>query len=251
MNRKQLTLFFSLLLIYILCIFLSYALFMDQLTAMVQAPLPDTGLSNPMIGLVNAGIGFLLYGLVGLLGYWFARKLALPGIIAEHGTWSSWLLRPAALGIICGIALLIGDLLFAPMNGLGRFPHPPFPLSILASLSAGIGEEILFRGFVFGLWGFLLKLALRRFVARNTILWLANLIAALAFGAGHLGTVMLLTKANALTDLSTILLVEVFLLNGIVALVAGKVYMKAGLVGAIGVHFWADIIWHVLWGLTA
>ena len=121
----------------------------------------------------------------------------------------------------------------------------------MASLSAGIGEEIIFRGFVFGLWGFLLNLALRRFVGRNTILWLANLIAALAFGAGHLGTAMLLTKANALTDLSPILLVEVFLLNGIVALVAGKAYMKSGLIGAIGVHFWADIIWHVLWGLTA
>ena len=32
---------------------------------------------------------------------------------------------------------------------------------------------------------------------------------------------------------------------------AGERYMKDGLVAAAGVHFWADIIWHVVWPLLA
>ena len=141
-------------------------------------------------------------------------------------------------------------LFFAPINALGRFPHPPFPVSILASLSAGIGEEIVFRGFVFGLWGLLLNGLLKRLNGRNAALWIANVIAALAFGAGHLGTLFVLTGAASLAELSPVLLIEMFLLNGIVGLVAGQRYMKDGLVAAAGVHFWTDVVFHVLWGLV-
>jgi membrane protease YdiL (CAAX protease family) len=155
------------------------------------------------------------------------------------------------LGVLCGLALITGDLIFAPINDFGRFPHPEFPLSVLASLSAGIGEEIVFRGFIFGLWGLILNWALGRFIGRTAILWIANIIAALAFGAGHLGTALALTGAATPADLNPVLLVEIFLLNGIVALVAGQQYIKTGLVAAIGVHFWTDVVWHVLWGLLS
>lgn len=116
-------------------------------------------------------------------------------------------------------------------------------------MSAGIGEEIIFRSFVFGLWGFILNRALRRFNGRKIALWIANIIAALASGAGHLGTVIVLTGAKSLSDLNPILLVEVFLINGVIGLIAGQRYMKDGLVAAAGVHFWADIVWHGVWGL--
>jgi membrane protease YdiL (CAAX protease family) len=138
--------------------------------------------------------------------------------------------------------------LFAPINGFGRFVHPPFPLSILASTTAGIGEEILFRGFVFGLWGFIVNWLLKRFHGRTTALWIANIIAALAFGAGHLPALFFLTGASSPADLNPVLLAEVFLLNGVIGLVAGERYMKDGLIAAAGVHFWTDIVFHVLWG---
>jgi hypothetical protein len=38
-------------------------------------------------------------------------------------------------------------------------------------------------------------------------------------------------------------------LNGLVGLVAGERYMRDGLVAAAGVHFWADVVWHVVWPL--
>jgi membrane protease YdiL (CAAX protease family) len=249
MHRKQLIVFFVLLLAHVLSVFVTYAFFLDELAAFIGVPAPDMGISGPVLGLEVAGVILVFYGIFGLVGYWFARKLDLPGIFSADGNWRRWLLIPFLLGLACGVALVLGDLLFAPINGLGRFVHPPFPTSILASLSAGIGEEIVFRGFVFGLWGLILNWLLKRFRGRSLALWIANLIAALAFGAGHLPAILALTGATSPAELSPILLAEMFLLNGIVGLVAGERYMKDGLVAAAGVHFWTDVVFHVMWGL--
>ncbi len=251
MHRKQLTVFFIMLYAYALCVFVTYTFFANQLAESAGTPMPDMGVSPAALGLENAGIVLVGYGLLGLAGYWLARKVGLPGIFSEDGNWKRWFAIPLGLGAACAVLFILGDILFAPINGFGRFPHPAFPLSIIASLSAGIGEEILFRGLVFGLWAFILTWVLRRFKGRTAALWIANILAALAFGAGHLGTVFVLTGAKRLVDLNPILLVEVFLLNGIVGLVAGQRYMKDGLVAAFGVHFWSDMVWHVLWGLVS
>jgi hypothetical protein len=249
MNRKQLTLYFILLAVYAFIAFATYAFFIDELAASAGVPMPDMGVSNAVLGLANVGIILVAYGLLGLAGYWFARNLGLPGIFSEDGNWKRWFVIPLLLGLVCGVLVIMGDLIFASINGFGRMAHPPFPLSILASLSAGIGEEILFRGFVFGLWGFLLNWLLKRFNGRTLALWIANGIAALAFGAGHLGTMMFLTGASSPAELNPVLLVEMFLLNGVIGLIAGQRYMKDGLVAAVGVHFWTDVVFHVLYGL--
>jgi membrane protease YdiL (CAAX protease family) len=250
-DRKQLTILLILLVIDALSAFLTYTFFADQLAAAVGVPMPDLGVPPSVLGLANAAIVLVVYGLLGLGGYWFARKLGLPGIFSENGNWRGWFFIPLGLGLACGALLVVGDLLFAPINGFGRLVHPGFPVSILASLSAGIGEEIAFRGFVLGLWGLILNWAFRRFNGRTAALWLANLIAALAFGAGHLGTILALTGETSLSSLSPFLLLEVFLLNGVIGLIAGQRYMKDGLVAASGVHFWADVVFHVIWGLAA
>ena len=249
MNRKQFTVLLSLLAVYALCIFVTYAFFAEAMAASVGVPLPDMGVPASVLGLANAGIYFVLYGLLGLAGFWFARKLELPGIFSEDGNWRRWFVIPLMLGLVCGVVLTIGDLLFAPINGLGRFIHPPFPVSILASITAGIGEEIMFRGFVFGLWGFLFNWLFKRFNGRTAALWIANVIAALAFGAGHLPSLFFLAGASSFAELNPVILIEIFLLNGVVGLIAGERYMKDGLVAAAGVHFWTDIVFHVIWGL--
>jgi hypothetical protein len=249
MNRKQLSVFFIMLIAYTISAFVTYTFFLDQLAETAGIPIPDMGVPSYVLGLINAGVVLVVYGLLGLAGYWFAQKLGLPGIYSEDGNWRRWVVIPLGLGFVCGLVIIAGDLVFAPINGFGHFPHPPFPLSVLASLSAGIGEEIMFRGFVFGLWGFILNWLLKRFNGQTAALWVANVIAALAFGAGHLGTVMLLTGAASLAELNPVLLIEVFLLNGVGGIVAGQRYMKDGFVAAAGVHFWTDVFWHVLWGM--
>lgn len=249
MHRKQLTVFLILLVAYALSTFIGYAFFFEQMTSVNGITPPATGIPPLTLGLASAGIVFVLYGLFGLAGYWFARRLGLPGIYSEDGNWRHWVGIPLGLGLLCGILLTLGDILFAPFNSLGRFPHPGFPASIFASLGAGIGEEIAFRVFVFGLWALILNWVLSRFQGRTAALWTANVIAALAFGASHLGLIFLLTGAKTITEVNPVLLAEVFLLNGAVGLVAGQRYMKDGLVAASGVHFWTDVVFHVCWGL--
>ena len=99
------------------------------------------------------------------------------------------------------------------------------------------------------MWGLLLNWLFGRFNRRSLVLWVANVIAALAFGAGHLGTLLFLTGASSPAELNPILLAEVFILNGLIGLVAGERYKKDGLIAAAGVHFWTDVVFHVLWGL--
>jgi hypothetical protein len=250
MHRKQLAVFSVLLLLTALSAFVIYTFFTEELAASVGVPMPDLGVPDSVLGFANAGISLLQSGILGLLGYWFARKLGLPGIYSENGNWGRWFFIPLVLGLICGILLIIGDLLFAPINGFGRFVHPVFPISIPASISAGISEEITFRGFIFGLWGLILNWLFKRSDGRRAALRIANMLAALAFGAGHLGTLLFLTGENSPAGVTPILLIEVFLLNGILGLVAGDRYMKDGLVAAAGVHFWSDVVFHVLWGLA-
>lgn len=249
MKSNQLLVLFILLVVYALAAFLSYAFFIDQLAAVTGAPLPDLGVSNAVLGLANAGIILVGYGAVGLAGRWFARKLDWPGIYRESGSWREWFLVPLLLGAGCGLALVLGDLIFAPINDLGSFPHPAFPASLLASISAGIGEEIVFRGFVLGLWAWLLTWALKRFNGQEAAFWIANLVAALAFGAGHLPGLMYLLNLSSPGALPPVLLAEILLLNGLVGIAAGLQYRRSGLVAAAGVHFWTDIVWHVLWGV--
>lgn len=248
-NRKQFFIFFSLIVLYALAAFLTYTFFAGQLAASAGVPMPELGVPTFVLGLANSAIVLIIYSLLGLAGYWFAGKLGLSGIYSPDGNWQRWFLFPLLLGVGCGGFLILGDIIFAPINGFGRLVHPGFPVSILASISAGIGEEIAFRGFVFGLWAFILDWLFQRFGGRTLALWIANILAALAFGGGHLGTIMLLAHASSPSDLGLVLLVEVFLLNGVIGLLAGERYMKDGLVAAIGVHFWCDVVFHVFWGL--
>lgn len=249
MHRKQLIVFFILILLVALSAFVTYAFFTDEVVATAGVPMPDMGVADAVLGLANAGIVLVMYGILGLAGYWFAQRLGLPGIFSEDGNWRRWFFIPFLLGLICGVAVVIGDVLFAPINDFGRMVHPGFPLSIFASLSAGIGEEVTFRMFVFGLWGLIFNWLLKRFHGRAAALWIANIIAALAFGVAHLGTMMFLTGAASPAELSPFLWIEMLLLNGVIGLLAGWRYMKDGLIAAAGVHFWTDIVFHVFWGL--
>lgn len=249
MHRRQLIVFFILILLVALSAFVTYAFFTDEVVATAGVPMPDMGVADAVLGLANAGIVLVMYGILGLAGYWFAQRLGLPGIFSEDGNWRRWFFIPFLLGLICGVAVVIGDVLFAPINDFGRMVHPGFPLSIFASLSAGIGEEVTFRMFVFGLWGLIFNWLLKRFHGRTAALWIANIIAALAFGVAHLGTMMFLTGAASPAELSPFLWIEMLLLNGVIGLLAGWRYMKDGLVAAAGVHFWTDIVFHVFWGL--
>ena len=250
-NRKQLAILAVLVGIYAMLAFLTYAIFPVEQLAPAQAGVPSATANIPpwLLGLANAGIIIVLYGLLGLAGYWFAKKLGLPGVFRQGASWKEWLWQPLFIGLVLGLLVVLVDRGFAALGDWQGFPHPPFPFSIVASATAGIGEEILFRSFVLGLWAFLLNLVFRRWGMTGVALWIANFIAVLAFGAGHLPGVMVMLGVSSLASISPLVLGELFLLNGVVGLVAGERYLKQGLVAAVGVHFWTDIVWHVVWPL--
>jgi membrane protease YdiL (CAAX protease family) len=248
-TRKQLTVLAVALAIYAALAFITYlAIPLDQLTAPGQVvPAAATAMPRWVLASANAAIVLVAYGLLGSGAYWFALKLHLPGLYREGAGWRAWLVWPMVLGLMIGAFLVIGDRMFSAAGGSPGFPHPTFPLSIFASGSAGIGEEILARGFIFGLWGLGLGAVLRGPKRRSTALWIANIIAALAFGALHLPAAMLLLGATSPAGLPTATLAELFVLNGILGVAAGERMMRDGLVAAMGLHFWADVVWHVVW----
>ena len=87
---------------------------------------------------------------------------------------------------------------------------------------------------------------LSAYVRHGDLFAWANVIAALAFAAGHLPAAMYLLNVQSPLELPVVVLAELAVLNGLVELVAGERYMRDGLVAAMGVHFWADVVWHVV-----
>jgi membrane protease YdiL (CAAX protease family) len=115
----------------------------------------------------------------------------------------------------------------------------------LASFYGGIAEEILLRLFVmsFFVW-------LGHFVSKTTegkpttaVIWIANILAAVLFGLGHLPALA------PLVPLTPLVIARTVVLNGLLGIVFGWLYWKRGLEAAMISHFSADIVLHVLLAL--
>jgi hypothetical protein len=223
-SKKQLTVLSILLVIYSIIIFATYTIIpLEKLIPPTQT-IPEVALSIPhwQFGLITAGIMLVIYGLFSLAGYWFARKLEIPPLYRENVGWRKLFLWPMLLGLAAGIIVIIIDRILA-LTGLSKgFPHPGFPLSLISSATAGIGEEILFRGLVMGLWAFLANLFLRRYNRTQLALWIGNIIAAFAFSAGHLPSAMILYGTTNLAEIPVPIFVEGLMINSFVGLVAGE-----------------------------
>jgi membrane protease YdiL (CAAX protease family) len=246
-TRRQLSVLAALVAVYSLLAAATYLIFpLDQLVPTQGLPIPELTIPGWQLALANAGIGVFLYGLLGLAGYWLARRLGLPGVFRPDGGPRGWVLSPMLWGLGLGVAVGLVDLLFTALQDWPGFPQPPFPFSLVASVTAAIGEEILFRSFLLGLWAFLLRPVLRRWIDRRVALRIGNLLAALAFAAGHLASAMLLFGAASPVEIPPLILIEILLLNGAIGWVAGGQYVRQGLVAAVGLHFWVDAVLHVV-----
>jgi hypothetical protein len=85
---KQRTVFAVLLLINAFLAFLSFALGLQaQMLAQQGMAAPVPQVPDWVLGLANAGIVIMLYGLLGLAGLWFGRRVGLPGMFREYAGW--------------------------------------------------------------------------------------------------------------------------------------------------------------------
>jgi hypothetical protein len=202
----------------------------------------------PVIALINAGTAVFIYGGLGLTGLFLANKDGFAEIWSPEVSNRQRFFKPAILGAAFGLFFVFADIIFARYNGIGRIMHPPFPTSIFASLSAGIGEELLFRLFFISFWVWLISRVILRGRWQNQTFWVVTGFSALAFAAGHLPAFSLLYN-KPFTDISPVLYLEIILLNGLVSVFAAYYLRKYGYLAAIGIHFWTDIVWHVFWGM--
>lgn len=251
-QRKQATILLLMLAMYMIAAVV-YALMPGGALATAAMFGQSTTLAPWQIALGNALLIAVVYGPAGFAGLWLAHKADLPGIYRPNATRNESLVGPLWIGVLVGGVLVVVDLAAKYWTEIPELPHPPFPASILASVAAGIGEEIIFRLLIMSLWTVVLGWILGRIVAadraRGWSQWAANGLAALAFAAGHLGTAMVIAGVVSPVDLPPVMLLQIFILNGLVGVVSGLAFVREGLVAAAGVHFWADVVWHVLYGL--
>jgi len=246
MKKVSLSLKIYIGLIIILAILAAINIFLPQGAFLPTQTLPA---SKPILALVNAAVMLILYGGLGFLGLKLSEKLGFTDIWDLKISNKQRFLVPALIGVGIGIFFILIDVIFSKFHALGPFPHPPFPSSILASAVAGIGEEVIFRLFFISFWVWLISHVILKKRWQNQIFWIVTLFSALAFALGHFPSVMILFGLNSIQEIPFILISEIILLNGVISFFAAYYFRKFGFLAAVGIHFWTDIIWHVIWGI--
>ena len=204
--------------------------------------------SKPVLALVNAGIILILYGGLGFLGLQLSQKLGFANLWDSRISNRQRFLIPALTGVGIGVFLILADVVLSQFHTLGALPHPPFPISLVASLAAGIGEELIFRLFFISFWVWLISYLILKKRWQNQIFWIIAILSALVFALGHIPSLMIVFDLKAVSEIPLVLMSEIILLNGVLSLFAAYYFRKFGFLAPVGIHFWANVIWHVIWG---
>jgi membrane protease YdiL (CAAX protease family) len=243
-SRSQKTYF---LLVLLLAICSSINIFLPQGALLGVHELPA---SKPVIALAAFFIVGIIYGGLGLLGLYLSNRLGIPDICSDSVINYQRFVQPALIGIGIGIFLIISDIVLSHFNSVGHLHHPPFPTSLTASIAAGIGEEIVFRLFFISFWLWLISTLLFKGKGKSTIFWIIIAFSAVGFSLGHLPSIMFSFNYTTVAQIPAMLLFEIILLNSVLSFFAAYYFRKYGFLAAVGVHFWTDVVWHIIYGLT-
>lgn len=207
--------------------------------------------------ILNAIVNWLLFGPLIALGLFLAERLGLGAPIlsawlrGQHiGRQVRAILKPAlAIGLGGStLCVLVAEYLFGPpleaeIHRLGitlvAGGHPPVWQGALAALYGGIFEELTMRLVLLTVLVWIGSRLLRATQGRAlaVVFWMANLVTALVFGAGHLGA----AQAIGL-PMDALVISRTLLLNAVLAVAFGWLYWKRGIESAMLAHFCADII---------
>ncbi|HEX4631783.1 MAG TPA: CPBP family glutamic-type intramembrane protease [Chthoniobacterales bacterium] len=156
----------------------------------------------------------------------------------------------AVLPIIAGVAVSGILVLIFYMYFLPRIPDWPVGLEaampiwkrLLSCLYGAINEEIVARLFALSLLLWLFRKIAREQSpqASPIIFWIANLIVAGLFALGHV------PAAKAFLQITPLVIVALFTINGAASLLFGYLCWKRGLEAAMLAHFSADFVLHVI-----
>jgi len=192
---------------------------------------------------VATGLGLLLAHHLGL------GAPLLEGLLAGKAvtTQAQAIIAPALIlgGVPAAVLLLLEITVFwprLPQTMRTSFPIPALWKRFLACFYGGMAEELLCRLFLLSLLAWLIGFAWHVPGGKPTLgaLWLANILAAVIFGLGHL------PATAALVKLTPLLVVRAILLNGMVGVAFGYLFWQYGLEAAMLAHFTADLVLHIL-----
>ncbi len=215
-NKRSLIIFIGLIVLYGLLTGLN--VFLPQGDYVASLPPTQMPAPLPVVALV-AGIGVVVvYGALGLVGLFLWRRLGLPEIWDAGVTNRQRFLVPLSVGAGLGVALIILDVFFRTVFAMPALPHPPVPTSLVASLSAGIGEETIFRLFFISLWTWLVSSVILRGRAQPVVYWVVSVFSAVAFAMSHLPSIMFLRGWTEVSQVPPVLMIELLLLNGLSSL---------------------------------
>jgi membrane protease YdiL (CAAX protease family) len=220
--------------------------FLPQGSLLPEQPLL---VSKPVMALLTAGMMLVVYGGLGFLGLRLSQKFSFPALWDPAVSNRQRFLIPAYVGLGTGAFCILADVFLQRLHTLGALPHPPFPTSIVTSAVAGIGEEVIFRLFFIPFLMWLISTLILKGKWQGKVFWGVTIFSALVFALGHLPLVMLAFRIESVNQVPAALMSEIILLNGIVSLLAAYYFRQYGFLAAVGIHFWTDIVWHVLWGL--
>lgn len=226
--------------------------------------LASANLPLPLVIAIQMVQNAILFAIMIFGGMFFASRVGLGTPILDSMTRSepvadrvrAILPLSVILGVI-GTLIVLGleFFLFLPavINELGETANilnlqtsqPAAWKGLLASFYGGIAEEIQLRLFVMSLFVWLGRFLSKTAEGKPTaaVFWLANILAAVLFGLGHLPAM------TALIPLTPLVITRTIVLNGLLGIVWGWLYWRRGLEAAMISHFSADIVLHVLLAL--
>jgi len=217
----------------------------------------------PVLLVIQTVQNAILFAIMIFLGMLLAKRIGLGTPILDSVSqgesvsdkFRAILPTSIGLGVIAGL-LIIGLDVFvfqsAMLNELGdkadalaQTAHPAAWKGFLASFYGGIAEEIQLRLLVMSLIAWLGSFISKTSEGKPTvaIFWIANILAAILFGLGHLPA-----TANII-PLTPLVITRAILLNGVGGVIFGWLYWKRGLESAMIAHFSTDIVLHVLFAL--
>lgn len=214
---------------------------------------PD--MQNKMIAQIGSYESLLLVGMVqsvlyasvaGFLGYILSEKTGLMRSLCFEKRKST---KAALITIISGILFSLDYWTFGRiLPEVAEIYESKITVSnfIASVLYGGIVEEILMRLFLMSLFALIVWKLFYRSVPKEKIpcgvFIAANILAALFFAAGHLPATI-----GIFGELSPIVLVRCFLLNGGLGIVFGEMYRRYGIQYAMLSHMGCHVVSKLIW----
>jgi hypothetical protein len=212
------------------------------------------GLPMPVLVLISSLQSVVLIGLTTFLGLLAGRQVGLGAPIVQAVLDGRPVMEkilemaPASvlLGLGAGIVMLVLEWTYfmprIPRNLANLDSRTAFWKRVLACFYGGVVEESLMRLFLMTslVWLFGLIWKTPAGTPAAGAFWIANILAALLFGAGHLPATSMTAK------LTPMVVTRALLLNGIPGVACGYLFMVYGLEAAMLSHFGLDILLHLI-----